>query len=99
MLANLTVEEMLQYTAELKNPMLMPLSAKLARVDAVLQQLALTGCRDVRIGSPLSRGISGACAFERGPCVCVWVCDACRCACVCACFAATALHRNAMRAP
>ena len=36
-----------------------PRSAKAARVDAVLDRLALTPCRDVRIGCVLARGISG----------------------------------------
>ena len=59
LLDNLTVREMLLYTAELKNPSSVPLQAKAARVDAVLSQLALWDCRDVRIGSALARGISG----------------------------------------
>ena len=52
---------MLAYTAELKNPMNEPFDAKAAKVEQVLQQLGLTGCRGVRIGSQLARGISGAC--------------------------------------
>ena len=60
LLDNLTVEEMLLYTAEMKNPVALPLAAKRARVDLVLEQLALTGCRGVQIGNALSRGISGA---------------------------------------
>ncbi len=60
LLDNLTVEEMLLYTAEMKNPVGLPLAAKRARVRLVLEQLALTGCRGVRIGNALSRGISGA---------------------------------------
>lgn len=32
----------------------------LRQVSAILEQLALTGCRGVRIGNALNRGISGA---------------------------------------
>jgi ATP-binding cassette subfamily G (WHITE) protein 2 len=59
LLANLTVAEMLMYTAELKNPLATPAATKVARVNAVIEQLALAPCRDVRIGSSLARGISG----------------------------------------
>ena len=51
--------EMLAYTAELKNPMKEPFQKKVAKVENVIQQLGLSGCRGVRIGSTLSRGISG----------------------------------------
>ena len=34
LIGNLTVTEMLRYTAELKNPISMPLSEKLAKVGA-----------------------------------------------------------------
>jgi ATP-binding cassette subfamily G (WHITE) protein 2 len=50
---------MLIYTAELKNPMSVPFNNKVERVNAVIAQLALHSCRDVRIGSALRRGISG----------------------------------------
>ncbi len=60
LLGNLTVYEMLAYTAELKNPMNEPFEQKAAKVEQVLQQLGLSGCRGVRIGSQLARGISGA---------------------------------------
>ncbi|KAK9823062.1 hypothetical protein WJX81_005585 [Elliptochloris bilobata] len=59
LLGNLTVYEMLAYTAELKNPMYEPFEQKAAKVEQVLQQLGLSGCRGVRIGSQLARGISG----------------------------------------
>lgn len=59
LLDNLTVYEMLAYTAELKNPMKEPFEKKRAKVDMVIQQLGLNGCRGVRIGSVLARGISG----------------------------------------
>ena len=55
----LTVEEMLMYTAELKRPINQPKAQKKAAVDELLHVLALEGCRDVRIGSSLNRGISG----------------------------------------
>lgn len=60
LLDNLTVYEMLAYTAELKNPMKEPFERKRAKVEMVIQQLGLNGCRGVRIGNPLARGISGA---------------------------------------
>ena len=59
LLDNLTVYEMLAYTAELKNPMKEPFEKKRAKVEMVIQQLGLNGCRGVRIGSTLARGISG----------------------------------------
>lgn len=59
LLDNLTVREMLLYTAELKNPSSQSFEDKAARVDAVLTRLALWCCRNVRIGSPLKRGVSG----------------------------------------
>ena len=59
LLDNLTVYEMLAYTAELKNPMKEPFEKKRAKVEMVIQQLGLNGCRGVRIGNPLARGISG----------------------------------------
>ena len=55
----LTVEEMLLYTAELKRPMSEPLESKKAAVEELLDALALTPCRDVKIGDPLTKGISG----------------------------------------
>jgi hypothetical protein len=60
LLDNLTVEEQLMYTAELKNPVRETLASKRAKVDLVLEQLALGGCRRVQIGNALNRGISGA---------------------------------------
>eukprot|EP00879_Flechtneria_rotunda_P005742 GHRR01006043.1.p1 GENE.GHRR01006043.1~~GHRR01006043.1.p1 ORF type:complete len:547 (+),score=129.21 GHRR01006043.1:934-2574(+) len=55
----LTVQEMLLYTAELKRPMSEPLSQKKAAVEDLLDKLALTSCRSVKIGNPLEKGISG----------------------------------------
>ncbi|KAK9904696.1 hypothetical protein WJX75_000743 [Coccomyxa subellipsoidea] len=59
LLDNLTVYEMLAYTSELKNPMAEPFEKKRAKVEMVINQLGLNGCRGVRIGNPLARGISG----------------------------------------
>ena len=59
LLDNLTVEEMLMYTAEMKNPVRESLATKKAKVALVLEQLALTSCRNVKIGNSLDRGISG----------------------------------------
>ena len=56
---NLTVQEMLLYTAELKLKATVPLEAKLRRVDTLIAQLALELCRHVRIGNAMKRGISG----------------------------------------
>jgi ATP-binding cassette subfamily G (WHITE) protein 2 len=55
----LTVEEMMKYTADLKRPTTEPASQKAAAVEEILELLALKTCRNVRIGSPLARGISG----------------------------------------
>lgn len=51
---------MLMYTAELKCALSEKLAAKRAKVDSIIDQLALGGCRGVRIGNALNRGISGA---------------------------------------
>eukprot|EP00877_Chromochloris_zofingiensis_P002281 jgi/Chrzof1/12053/Cz06g19180.t1 len=50
---------MLMYTADLKRPLGEPLAQKRQAVETLLDKLALQGCRDVRIGSTLARGISG----------------------------------------
>ena len=57
---NLTVFEMLLYTAELKLDRRMNVLDKCKKVETVIKQLALNTCRDTRIGSVLLRGISGA---------------------------------------
>ena len=59
LLENLTVGEMLLYTAELKMPLQYSIAAKRERVAILLQQLALTPCRDVKIGGTMNKGISG----------------------------------------
>lgn len=51
---------MLLYTAELKLPKSMSYEDKCRKVQSVIDQLALNTCRDVRIGNPMTRGISGA---------------------------------------
>ncbi|CAK0786885.1 hypothetical protein CVIRNUC_010099 [Coccomyxa viridis] len=55
----LTVREMLLYTAELKCPRSEPLSQKRRRVHQLLSTLALQGCAHTVIGNVLTRGISG----------------------------------------
>ena len=55
----LTVEEMLMYTAELKRPVSEKHSSKKAAVDALIKDLGLGTCRNVRIGNSMARGISG----------------------------------------
>ncbi|GBF95049.1 P-loop containing nucleoside triphosphate hydrolase [Raphidocelis subcapitata] len=55
----LTVEEMLMYTAELKRPRRESRATKRAAVEELLEKLALTSCRAVKIGNPLEKGISG----------------------------------------
>ena len=59
LISTLTVEEMLMYTARLKRPITESRESKQAAVDQLLAQLGLTGCKDVRIGDPLQKGISG----------------------------------------
>ena len=56
---NLTVQEMLLYTAEMKLEMVVTMAEKRKKVEDLLKQLALDGCRNVRIGSNMQRGISG----------------------------------------
>ena len=50
---------MLLYTAELKLPSKMSWKDKVHKVGMIIQQLALTTCQNVRIGSVTQRGISG----------------------------------------
>ncbi|KAK9808412.1 hypothetical protein WJX73_002001 [Symbiochloris irregularis] len=59
LIAELTVREMLLYTAELKRDSQEPLAEKAARVDELLECLALVGCKDTYIGDALARGVSG----------------------------------------
>lgn len=59
LLPELTVREMLLYTAELKCPLSEPLPQKRARVEQLLETLALQSCAGTLIGDSLARGISG----------------------------------------
>lgn len=59
LLGQLTVYEMLLYTAEMKRPMSETLASKKEAVNELLRKLALETCRDVPIGNALSKGISG----------------------------------------
>ena len=59
LLAELTVREMLLYTAELKCSLSESLAKKKRRVDSLLETLALERCANTLIGDALARGISG----------------------------------------
>ena len=67
LLPELTVREMLLYTAELKCPRAEPLPDKRARVERLLDTLALGGCAGTLIGDALARGISGG-QVRAAPC-------------------------------
>lgn len=56
---NLTVMETLNYTAQLRLPRSMPTSERSERIETVLQQMGLLKVRDVIVGSPLRKGVSG----------------------------------------
>lgn len=58
LIPNMTVEEMLMYTCEMKNST-DSYEQKHDRVSAVLKELNLYDCRNVMIGSSTSKGISG----------------------------------------
>eukprot|EP00434_Breviolum_minutum_P019639 symbB.v1.2.017319.t1/scaffold1341.1/size124323/10 len=59
LIGELTVDQMLMYTAEMKLPRSTPYAEKRKRVDNVIQQLRLNKCQNTVIGNVLSRGISG----------------------------------------
>ena len=59
LIAALTAREMLLYTAELKRPMQESLQSKETAVDALLVDLGLWEARDVLVGSPMVKGLSG----------------------------------------
>jgi ABC-type multidrug transport system ATPase subunit len=59
LIGELTVEQMLMYTAELKLPKRLGRDAKQKRVDDVIEKLRLSKCRKTVIGNVLKRGISG----------------------------------------
>ena len=57
---NLTVFEMLMYTAELRLPArTTTLEERRRRVEGVIARLRLRACAHVRIGSALDKGVSG----------------------------------------
>lgn len=56
---NMTVGEVLAYTAEMKAREGEAPAARRARVDAAVSQLGLEACRDVLVGGPAARGLSG----------------------------------------
>lgn len=56
---SLTVRETLYYAAMLRLPRSMPRQEKLDRIDAVLNALGLTKCKDTIVGGFFRRGISG----------------------------------------
>lgn len=58
---------MLLYTAELKLPRHMSYKDKVRKVSLIINQLALTTCQHVRIGSAIQRGISGERPPSPGP--------------------------------
>mmetsp|Transcript_15167 Transcript_15167/g.39028 ORF Transcript_15167/g.39028 Transcript_15167/m.39028 type:complete len:620 (-) Transcript_15167:218-2077(-) len=59
LLGELTVEQMLMYTAELKLPTTVTKEEKQQRVEEVIRLLRLEKCRGTVIGNQLMRGISG----------------------------------------
>lgn len=59
MFANLTVLETLQYSALLRLPYSMSSEEKFKKVENIIMELGLDGCRNVRIGSTEAKGISG----------------------------------------
>lgn len=59
LVGELTVEQMLMYTAEMKLPLAMTRDQKMARVKEVISMLKLEKCKDTVIGNALQRGISG----------------------------------------
>jgi ABC-type multidrug transport system ATPase subunit/ABC-type multidrug transport system permease subunit len=59
MLHNLTVNETVRMSAELKLPITMPTAVKISRVNSLLDILGLLNVKDSHIGSIGMRGISG----------------------------------------
>ena len=59
MFANLSVEETLTYSAMLRLPSRISKKEKLLRVEDIIMQLGLNGCRKTPIGNSLQRGVSG----------------------------------------
>lgn len=59
LIPNLTVEEMLHYTCELKSPPDEAKETKRTRVASAIEALVLKSCANTPAGSALQRGISG----------------------------------------
>jgi len=59
LIAELTVDQMLMYTAELNMPLMWGKEKKRQQVDEVISKLRLEKCRNTIIGNTLMRGISG----------------------------------------
>jgi ATP-binding cassette subfamily G (WHITE) protein 2 len=59
LIPSFTVEEMLLYTSYLKCPKSESHETKVNAVNSLLEKLGLDSCRGVKIGDPLSKGISG----------------------------------------
>ncbi|KAF7663306.1 hypothetical protein LDENG_00213550 [Lucifuga dentata] len=60
LMGTLTVRENLLFSANLRlNPQHYSSSDKQSRVDAIIQDLSLTGCADTKIGTEFLRGVSG----------------------------------------
>lgn len=59
LLGELTVEQMLNYTADLKLPKSVTREEKRKRCDEIISKLRLEKCRATNIGNVLNRGISG----------------------------------------
>ena len=59
MFANLSVLETLRYSALLRLPGSLSKEEKLKKVNAIIKELGLEGCKNVKIGNSESKGISG----------------------------------------
>jgi ABC-type multidrug transport system ATPase subunit len=57
--SNLSVSETLRFSAMLRLPYKMTNEEKFKKVDKIIMELGLDGCRNVRIGSVDAKGISG----------------------------------------
>ena len=56
---NLTVEETLSYTAQLRLDQTFTEEQRAQRVDEVIKQMGLSRSRNTVVGTPLKKGISG----------------------------------------
>ncbi|EEB98593.1 hypothetical protein MPER_01873, partial [Moniliophthora perniciosa FA553] len=73
LLSVLTVRETVSYTLRLHSPLLSWKQVN-ARVDQVLTALGLHSCMNQRIGTSISRGISGG-QKRRVTAACLWCCS------------------------